>query len=158
MEEADRSALNTTIIRPAKESDAPELARLIAQLGYPAQVDVVKARLERLLHSSGDLLLIAESSGGELVGWIHAFLCQLLESDYRVEIGGLVVDERFRRTGIGFQLVKAIENWAAEQGSVELSVRCREERTGAHLFYQALQFQHTKTQRVFRKRLNQACQ
>jgi ribosomal protein S18 acetylase RimI-like enzyme len=147
--------LKTPTIRPAKESDAPELARLMAQLGYPAPIDVVRARLERLLHSSGNLLLIAEGSGGELVGWIHGFLCQLLEADYRVEIGGLVVDERFRRNGIGCQLVKAIEDWAAEHGRVELSVRCREERTGAHGFYKALQFQHTKTQFVFRKQPGQ---
>ena len=78
---------------------------------------------------------------------------QLLESDYRVEIGGLIVDERWRRRGIGRQLVHAVQGWAVERGAVELSVRCREERTESHTFYESLSFRYTKTQRVYRKRL-----
>ena len=84
------------------------------------------------------------------------FPFQLLESDYRVEIGGLIVDERFRRGGIGRGLVQAIENWAAEHRATELSVRCREERAESHKFYESLSFRHIKTQRVFRKRHSNA--
>jgi GNAT superfamily N-acetyltransferase len=87
-----------------------------------------------------------------LAGWIHGFLSQLLESDYRVEIGGLLVDERWRRNGIGRRLVRVVDDWAAERGAAELSVRCREERAESHKFYESLSFRHTKTQRVFRKR------
>ena len=79
-----------------------------------------------------------------------------MESDYRVEIGGLIVDERWRRTGLGRRLVQAIENWAVESGAAELSVRCREERAESHKFYECLSFRHTKTQRVFRKRIGNA--
>lgn len=144
--------MSKQIIRRAVESDAAELARLTSQLGYPASEASMRTRLTRMLESSDDCLLVAEGPGGELAGWIHGFLCQLLESDYRVEIGGLLVDARFRRTGVGRRLVRAIENWAAERGAAELSVRCREERAEAHQFYESLSFQHTKTQRVFRKR------
>jgi GNAT superfamily N-acetyltransferase len=106
----------------------------------------------RIMDSSDDCLLVAEVSNAELAGWIHGFLSQLLESDYRVEIGGLLVDERWRRNGIGRQLVRAVDDWAAERGAVELLVRCREDRAESHKFYESLLFQHTKTQRVFRKR------
>ena len=70
-----------------------------------------------------------------------------------MEIGGLIVDERWRRRGIGRQLVHAVQGWAVERGAVELSVRCREERTESHTFYESLSFRYTKTQRVYRKRL-----
>lgn len=144
-----------TVIRPALESDAPELARLTSQLGYPVSGRLIRGRLARILESSTDCLLVAEAPGGELAGWIHGFLSQLLEANYRVEIGGLIVDERWRRKGIGRRLVRAIEAWAIERGIPEVSVRCRQERAESHQFYQSLLFKHTKTQRVFRKRLKE---
>jgi GNAT superfamily N-acetyltransferase len=112
--------------------------------------------MARMMGASEDCLLVAEGSDGELAGWIHGFLHQLLESDYRVEIGGLIVDERWRRSGLGRRLVQAIEDWAVERGATELSVRCREERAESHTFYESLSFRHAKTQRVFRKRLSNA--
>jgi GNAT superfamily N-acetyltransferase len=144
------------IIRRAIASDAAELARLTSQLGYPASEAAVCARLTRMIDSADDCLLVAEDSSGKLAGWIHGFLSQLLESDYRVEIGGLIVDEKWRRHGIGRQLVRAVEDWAVERGAVELSVRCREERIESHKFYESLLFRHTKTQRAFRKRAGNA--
>ena len=140
------------IIRRAVASDAAELARLTSQLGYPASEAVIRARLMRLIDSSDDCLLAAEVSSGEFAGWIHGFLSQLLESDYRVEIGGLLVDERWRRNGIGRGLVRAVEDWAVERGAAELSVRCRKKRGESHKSYESLLFRHTKTQRVFSTR------
>ncbi len=139
-------------IRRAKGSDTAELARLNTQLGYPVSEASLRTRIARISASSDDRLFVAENTDGGLVGWVHGFLCQLLESDYRMEIGGLIVDERYRRNGIGRRLVTAIEDWAAERGADELSVRCREDRAEAHRFYESLSFQHTKSQRVFRKR------
>ena len=148
--------MSKEIIRQAVESDAADLARLTSQLGYPASVATIQARLTRMLASSDDCLLVAEDSGGELAGWVHGFLSQRLESEYRVEIGGLLVDARWRRRGLGRRLVRAVEDWAIRHGAIELSVRCREERTESHKFYEKLLFQHTKTQRVFRKRVRYA--
>ena len=145
--------MSHAVIRCARESDAEELARLTAQLGYPVSEAAMRTRMTRVLGCAGNLLLVAECPKPHLVGWIHGYLCQLLESDYRVEIGGLIVDERHRRGGIGRVLVQAVENWALEEGATEVSLRCREERAEAHKFYECLSFQHIKTQRVFRKRL-----
>jgi GNAT superfamily N-acetyltransferase len=144
------------LIRRAVASDAAELARLTSQLGYPASEAIIRTRLKRMIDSSDDCLLVAEGSTGGLAGWIHGFLSQLLESDYRVEIGGLLVDERWRRNGIGRRLVTAVEAWAIERGAAELSVRCREDRAESHTFYESLLFRYTKTQRVFRKRTGNA--
>jgi len=141
-------------IREAVEEDAKELARLTSQLGYPVSEESIRMRTAWMLGRADDRLLVAEVSGGELGGWIHGFLCQLLESNFRVEIGGLIVDERRRRSGLGRRLVQAIEDWVLESGASELSVRCREERAESHKFYETLSFRHTKTQRVLRKRLS----
>ncbi|HEX5398802.1 MAG TPA: GNAT family N-acetyltransferase [Verrucomicrobiae bacterium] len=140
-------------IRRACESDCAGMARLATQLGYPASEDDLKLRLQHLLGSSNDLVFVAESDGA-VVGWIHGFLSQPLESDRRVEIGGLVVDEKFHRQGIGWELVRRVEQWAIGLGITELVVRCRTTRQEAHQFYQSLGCRPVKTQTVFRKCLN----
>ena len=141
------------MIRAATPDDATELARLTSQLGYPVSPAAIRQRLESIGRSSNDCLLVADLGGGVLAGWVHGFLGQLLESEYRVEIGGLIVDERRRRHGLGRELVGRLELWAAERGARELTVRCRVEREEAHRFYETLAFRPTKTQRVFRKPL-----
>ena len=140
-------------IRRARISDAGELARLTEQLGYPTCTRTMGDRLQRIVSSPVDCLLVAEDSMGRVTGWIHGFRIQLLESEYRVEIGGLIVDEHRRRSGIGRRLVAELESWAGESGVAELGVRCRVEREESHRFYESLGLRVTKTQRVFRKSL-----
>jgi GNAT superfamily N-acetyltransferase len=139
--------------RQAREEDAAELARLSAQLGYPASDDAMVTRLRRLLASPDDAVFVAAAPDGRLIGWIHGFLSRLLESDYRVEIGGLVVDEQFHRKGVGRGLVGQIEKWAAQRSVTECAVRCRTTRPKAHAFYESLGYGRVKTQIVFRKTL-----
>jgi len=144
-------------IRRAEEQDCAEVTRLASQLGYPVSVDVMRLRLQRLLNGSGDIVFVAEAGDGDgLAGWIQGSLSQYLESDYRVEIAGLIVDDRFHRRGIGRDLVKRVESWAIEQGATQSSVRCRTTRPEAHTFYGGLGYVQTKTQIVFRKPLSHA--
>jgi len=140
-------------IRRATLRDAEQIVRLSKVLGYPVESEVVQRRLNKLLASSTDLVLVAESAQGILTGWIHGFLSQLIESDYRVEIGGLVVDTDSRRQGVGRQLAESLTTWARERGAYEVSVRCRDDRADAHQFYESLGYRCTKTQKVFRKRI-----
>jgi GNAT superfamily N-acetyltransferase len=144
------SLVNSFIVRDVRLTDAAELARLSSELGYPVSTEVLSSRIRRILESRGDHLLLAESASGGVVGWIHGFLNQLVESDYRVEIGGLIVDAAWRRRGVGRALVLELRGWAAGHGARELGVRCRIERGEAHRFYESLGFRRTKTQHVFR--------
>lgn len=142
-----------TILRPAKASDAPALASLADELGYPTSAETLATRLQRILSHPGHCLLVAVVEPGGVVGWIHGFLSPLLESDFRVEIGGLVVRQPSRRQGVGTLLVRRIEEWGRREGAVEISVRCQIHRDGAHRFYEELGYLNVKTQHVFRRRL-----
>jgi GNAT superfamily N-acetyltransferase len=113
----------------------------------------MRGRLQRVLASAGDAVFVAEADGVGLVGWIHGVLSQFLEADFRLEIAGLVVDERFQRRGGGRDLVTHVERWAVEHGVVQASVRCRTTRAEAHRFYESLGYSQNKTQIVFRKPL-----
>ena len=77
--------------RLAKPSDALAIATLAGELGYPTSPEGMTERLHNLLADRRHLVAVATRAGDSVVGWIHAYLVQLIEADLRVEIGGLVI-------------------------------------------------------------------
>lgn len=137
-------------LRPPRREDAGEIARLSAQLGYPADAGAMEARLAALLPREAHFLRVADA-GDRLAGWIAAERRCVLESGESIEIVGLVVDAAARRGGVGRQLVAAVEDWARSQG-LALVVRSNVLRTQSHPFYEGLGFVRDKTQHVYKRR------
>ena len=140
-------------IRTATPDDVGEISKLSGQFGYPGADDQFQDRLKLLLSSREHTVLVAGSDSGSLVGWIHLFIAQHLQSSPFVEIGGLVVSEQHRRQGVGKRLLMAAESWALEQGMSSLRVRSRRERGAAKAFYEGMGFVVTKEQRICDKTL-----
>ncbi len=138
-------------IRPAVARDAAAVARLSRQLGYPTTAKVMSIRLQAILASAPDLLIVATAPSGGLVGWLQAHAAQVVESGFRVEITGLVVDSAVRRQGVGQSLVAAAERWAKSLSAKAVVVRSNAKRVESHSFYAALGYTSTKTQVVYRK-------
>ncbi len=136
-------------VRPATLADALGLAVLSAELGYPSEPASISRRLEILLARPDHAVWLAAASGGEVAGWVHAFVSLRLESDPFAELGGLVVGSGSRGQGVGRRLVATAAEWGAAQGCTRLRVRSRVERNGAHGFYARLGFVRSKTQGVF---------
>ena len=142
---------NRVAVRPARLEDAERIAVLTNQLGYAGNAQTIRQRLASTLPNAEHAVFVAEDEHLMVVGWIHGYLVQLIESPFRVEIGGLVVDQGNRRKGIGRALVSAVQEWGRQRGAAELSVRCNTTREDAHGFYQTIGFSRMKTQVVFRK-------
>jgi hypothetical protein len=70
----------TVTIRPARLTDAAAFASLATQLGYLSSPPQVEERLTAVLHDPKHLILAADSEG-RVVGWSHAYVCCLVESD-----------------------------------------------------------------------------
>lgn len=141
-------------IRTVTIADAAEIARLSAQLGYPAPIETFAARLQRLLDSPVHAVLVAARDADQpLAGFIALEQRITLESGGRVEIVGLVVDAEARRGGIGRSLVAAAERWTGDHGLDEVFLRSNVVRPEAHPFYEGLGYVRTKTQHAYRKRL-----
>jgi GNAT superfamily N-acetyltransferase len=136
--------------------DAPEVAKLSAQLGYPVTAETLAARLRRLLGRDDQVVLAAVDGDARVAGWIHGSEQDLLEAERRCEILGLVVDQRRRRGGLGRRLVAEVESWAASRGLREMSVRSNVARLESHPFYETLGYRRVKTQQVYRKRIGPA--
>ena len=139
-------------VRPAIESDAPAIAGLCTQLGYPSTPEEVARRLRQILSWQGQALFVAEV-GGQVAGWIHVQVYPLPEMDLHTEIGGLIVDEAQRGRGVGRMLLARAEEWAQAQGCAEIRVRCNIIRARTHKFYEQCGYANIKTQHTFRKKL-----
>ncbi len=139
--------------RPARPEDAPALAALSTQLGYPSSPDEMRARLRAILGRDEHAVLVAEKDG-QVVAWIHAFILRLVEANPEAEIGGLVVDEGCRGQGIGRALVHLAEEWARALGCATIAVRSNVVRERTHRFYEDLGYTRIKAQYTFRKPLS----
>jgi len=140
-------------IRRASGADAPQIAVLTGQLGYPATALQIRERLRRIQPASQNAIFVADSARDGVVGWLHVSKEPLLESDVRAEVNGLVVAEGQRSLGAGAQLLAAAEDWARKHGCKEMSVRSNVIRERAHKFYERNGYEHYKTQKSFRKPL-----
>ena len=144
---------NKLKIRRAKSADAPRIAEVAGQLGYPATVAQMRERLRGIKPASQHAVLVAETAEGGVIGWVHVSRQPLLEVEIRAEVNGLVVDERVRSAGAGAQLLAAAEEWARKHGCKGMSVRSNVIRERAHKFYERKGYEHYKTQKSFRKPL-----
>ena len=148
-----RAAKNNPRIRRTRREDAARLAELSGQLGYPASTKQMKARLREVIRDRDGACFVAESSEGELAGWVHVSTTPLVEVERRAEVNGLVVDEAGRSLGVGKLLLSAAEKWATGKKCKSMSVRSNVLRERAHGFYERNGYEHYKTQKAFRKSL-----
>ncbi len=138
------------VIREIQLSDSEFIAGLSRQFGYSATIEEIQSRLTNILQNS-DHCAYAAMYRDQCVGWIHAFYSIRLESGYFVEIAGLIIDEQYRRKGIGKKLIESVHNWAAARRCGRLRVRCNVKRNDAHEFYKGIGFIEMKEQKIFDK-------
>jgi GNAT superfamily N-acetyltransferase len=143
-----------TEVRPIRAADAPRLTGLLAQLGYPSELDAVISRLAGILNSATQQVLVAvPADDSRIDGYIGVERRLALEEDERVEITGLVVDSAARRSGLGRTLVNSAEQWALQHSLHTVVVRSNVARPESHPFYEGIGYQRTTTSHTYRKEL-----
>lgn len=147
----ESSVGNQIIVRPADSKDAGRIAALCGQLGYPVSQEVARQRIERIRRHEDNALYVAETPDGRVIGWVHVYAYQLLEAELMAQLGGLVVDEEYRRGGAGRLLMQHAEQWAKEKGCWAVHLRSNILRKEAHGFYEKIGYTNIKTQFAFRK-------
>jgi N-acetylglutamate synthase-like GNAT family acetyltransferase len=131
------------LVRDARPADADAIAGLLGELGYPSQGAGVARRLERIASDASSRLFVAEVEG-EVAGLAGLHALPLIE---HAEVGcmltAMVVAERFRRRGIGGELLAAVERDARSRGCSRLVLGSADRRADAHAFYETLGFEAT---------------
>jgi predicted N-acetyltransferase YhbS len=140
------------IIRTAEEHDAAPITDLSGELGYENKKEDIQNRLKLLL-SDDDHCVFVALYNDKIVGWIHGFFTVRIESDFFVEIGGLVVKNNVRGNGIGKKLVDKVIEWAEFKKCRIIRVRSNVIRKESHRFYENIGFKINKEQKIFDKRL-----
>lgn len=75
-------------------------------------------------HTETQLVLLAETANGKLVGFLEASIRPFVEDCHSDHVGyleGWFVEEVYRQKGIGGKLVEAAENWARGKGCAEMA-------------------------------------
>ena len=135
-------------LRKATMKDAEAICRLSGELGYKTTIEKTQTRLEEVSRND-DHLVVVVCDENEVVGWIHAFYSISIESDSFVEIGGLVIDNLFRRKGLGKMLIENIVDWSRQRNTNKVRVRTNIKRKETHQFYESIGFSLIKEQKIF---------
>lgn len=70
------------------------------------------------------LVLVAETTGGNLIGFLEASIRPFVEDCHSENVGyleGWWIEPEYRRSGIGKQLVVTAEAWARNKGCMEMA-------------------------------------
>lgn len=132
-------------LRVATLADAPALARLLGEMGYPVDNDSSERKLRELMADPERNLVQVATVGILVSGLVVGHLIPMLQQEAPLgRITALAVDEDQRGLGIGKRLLQSAERWFAERGASRLEVTSAEQRTEAHEFFRALGFREQR--------------
>ncbi|HEY0658471.1 MAG TPA: aminoglycoside 6'-N-acetyltransferase [Pyrinomonadaceae bacterium] len=113
------------IVRPLRENDIGEWFRLRKMLWDGSSEEEHKAEMMDIYeHTETQLVLIAEIGEGVLGGFLEASIRPFVEDCHSDNVGyleGWFVEDKYRRNGIGRQLVSEAEKWARRKGATEMA-------------------------------------
>ena len=142
---------NRMIVRTAQRGDAAAVAALSAQLGYDEAVDEILRRIEDIRAQGNGEVYVAVVPPDIVGGWVQVFGLLLVELPPLAEVGGIVVDSRYRRIGVGRSLMEAAEQWARQNGLATLRLRSNLQRDDAQAFYRRLGYAEIAASTLFSK-------
>lgn len=129
-------------IRDARLDDAPALAALLEQLGFPSSSRVIAQRLTTML-DAGELVLVAVQAAVPL-GLLTVHVTPVLHRPTPVgRLTALIVAEHARGHGVGRALVAAAERRLTGQSCQLVEVTSNRRLTDAHAFYERLGYEVT---------------
>jgi GNAT superfamily N-acetyltransferase len=110
----------------------------------------LRRRMTGILHGRGQYAVVAVRDD-KVVGLLHAFERPALDKPHEVVVQALVVDDAYRGTGIGGELMAAAEAWAGRLGIDGVSLYTNVDRKGAYAFYERRGYDHVATSHLMRR-------
>ena len=112
-------------VRPVRESDLNEWFRLRKLLwDENDDGDHRSEMMDILEHPDSQLVLVADTGNGDLIGFLEASIRPFVEDCHTDHVGyleGWYVDPDHRQKGIGGELVRNAESWARQKGCTEMA-------------------------------------
>lgn len=137
-------------IRPAKHSDIEKLIELLRVL-FSIEEDFAfneknqRLGLDMMIKDSENRCILVAEFENQVIGMISGqTLISTAEGGVSVLVEDVVIDETFRRQGIGRELLKAMESWAIEKGARRLQLLADINNSSALTFYNKLNWKKTR--------------
>ena len=138
-------------VRSAVEAELPRILELLDQIDesmYPQREDADQAThlsiFRQIAADPRQHLLVAEAHG-RIVGTVHLIVIPHLSRSCQPSglLESMVVDEAYRRKGVGAALLREAGRLAREAGCYKLALSSNLARRGAHRFYSRLGWKRT---------------
>ena len=125
-------------IRKVRVKDTVSIAGLLKELGYSSSSSFAKNKILKLTKSEIDTVLVAEADG-KVIGVGHLHIAELFHEPGKLgRIMAIVVNKKYRQTGVGLKLMTSLESIARKTGSSKMEVTSAAKRDDAHKFYLGL--------------------
>jgi ribosomal protein S18 acetylase RimI-like enzyme len=128
-------------IRPGTAEDAAAIAPLLAELGYPSELEKLRGRLARIVATDASGVLVAEAEGAAAALIAYQLIEHLERPGPTCRITALVTGPARRRHGAASALLAAVAEIARERGCDRLEVTTRPHREDALAFYREAGFE-----------------
>ena len=138
-------------VRAAVEADLPRVLELLDQIDdsmYPQREDAggdVRLSVFRRIATDPLQHLLVADADGRIVGTVHLVVIPHLSRTCKPSglLESMVVDEAYRRKGVGAALLREVQRLALEAGCYKLALSSNLARRGAHRFYSRLGWKRT---------------
>lgn len=137
-------------IRRANRDDIGSLIRLLNIL-FSLETDFApdeskqRSGLKMMLGEPDNRCVLVTELDGKIVGMCTAqLLVSTAEGGFAALIEDLVVDNGYRKRGLGKKLISAIESWAVDKGARRLELLADRNNTPALELYEKLNWSHTQ--------------
>lgn len=148
--------MKSVVFREPRAGDVGALVRLMEQLGYSIGLEAMERNIRNFSSGEREKAWVAVE-GEEVVGCVAVAITGCFhEGAPFLRLITLVVDERFRRVGVGRQLVEVAEEYARKMGcsQVELTSGVHRAAGGVHDFYKSLgYFELNELKKYFVKKI-----
>lgn len=136
-------------IRNAEHRDIGRLAELLEVLfsieeDFAFNEENQRLGLEMMLKDNENRCIFVAEFQNQVIGMISGqTLISTAEGGISVLVEDVVIDENFRRQGIGRELLKEMEQWAIEKGARRLQLLADINNSSALTFYKKLSWEKT---------------
>lgn len=124
------------MIRNAKIEDSTKIQELLNQLGYTRSVTSIRNKLNLLLKSDNDVILVYEKDKSVVAFVTIHYTTQLAFDGDFATIGYFVVDSSVRSCGVGKEMEEYCTQLARERECSLIELYSNANRIDAHRFYE----------------------
>lgn len=135
-------------IETATKEHLPAIVALLADdaigafLEEPSAMDIYERAFDEMQRNPNAAIYIALDDAGAVVGSVQMSVAQFLvhRGERRVEIAGLRVSQKLRRSGVGGLLLRYVMDEARRRGATVAQFTSNKARQDAHMFYERMGF------------------